>query len=110
MRVAIAGLGRSGWDIHARLLAEQPERFTVVAVQDHLAERRAEAEQRFGCRSYIKFDDLLADGEVELVVIAVPSHLHAPYAVAALQAVCCGALRWWRCPPRQATAKPRDSR
>ena len=86
VRTAIAGLGRSGWGIHARLLAEQPERFTVVAVQDHLAERRAEAEQRFGCRSYVEFDDLLADAEVELVVIAVPSHLHAPYAIAALQA------------------------
>jgi len=86
VRTAIAGLGRSGWSIHARLLAEQPERFTVVAVQDHLPERRAEAERRFGCRSYADFDDLLADGAVELVVIAVPSHLHAPYAVAALQA------------------------
>ena len=63
-----------------------PERFTVVAVQDHLAERRTEAEQRFGCRSYVEFDDLLADDEVELVVIAVPSHLHTPYAIAALQA------------------------
>ena len=28
VRTAIAGLGRSGWGIHARLLAEQPERFT----------------------------------------------------------------------------------
>lgn len=86
VRTAIAGLGRSGWSIHARLLAEQPERFTVVAVQDHLPERRAEAERRFGCRSYADFDALLADDAVELVVIAVPSHLHAPYAVAALQA------------------------
>ena len=85
VRTAITGLGRSGWSIHALRLAEQPERFTVVAVQDHLAERRAEAEQRFGCRSYVEYDDLLADGAVELVVIAVPSHLHAPYAVAALQ-------------------------
>ncbi len=85
VRVAIAGLGRSGWSIHARLLAEQPERFTVVAVQDHLAGRCAEAEQRFGCRSHVEFDDLLADAEVELVVVAVPSHLHAPYAIAALE-------------------------
>ena len=83
---AIAGLGRSGWGIHARLLAEQPERFTVAAVQDHLPERRAEAERRFGCRSYAGFDDLIADRAVELVVVAVPSHLHAPYAIAALQA------------------------
>lgn len=86
VRTAIAGLGRSGWDIHARALAEQPERFNVVAVQDHLDERRNEAEQRFRCRSCVTFDDLLSDGDVELVVIAVPSHLHASYAVTALQA------------------------
>ena len=85
VRTAIAGLGRSGWSIHARLLAEQPERFTVVAVQDHLAERRTEAEQRFGCRSYVEFEELLDDAEVELIVIAVPSHLHGSYAMAALQ-------------------------
>lgn len=86
VRTAIAGLGRSGWNIHANLLAKQPEKFTVVAVQDHLAERRAEAEARFGCISYVEFDELLSDDGVELVVIAVPSDLHAQYAIAALQA------------------------
>ena len=50
VRTAIAGLGRSGWNIHAPLLADQPERFSIVAVQDVLPERRTEAEERFGCR------------------------------------------------------------
>ena len=86
VRTAIAGLGRSGWNIHAKLLAEQSERFSVVAVQDVLPERRAEAEKRFRCRSYVEFNELLADRDIELVIIAVPSPLHASYAVSALQA------------------------
>ena len=50
--VGIAGLGRSGWGIHARLTAELPEKFKVVAVLDADENRRQEAVEKFDCRTY----------------------------------------------------------
>lgn len=85
IRVGLIGLGRSGWNIHAAGLA-QVDRFTVVAAADPAAERRAEAEERFGCVTYSKPDELIGDSEVELAIVATPSHTHVPLAVAALEA------------------------
>ncbi len=86
IRVGILGLGRSGWNIHARLLDTLPEHYQIVAVTDADASRRTEAIERFDCMAYQEVNDLLADPAVELVVIALPSHLHADLTVAALDA------------------------
>jgi len=86
VNVGIAGLGRSGWSIHARVLEKLSHKYKVVAVSDLMDERRREAMQRFGCRAYSDFDSLIKDEEVELVVIATPSYLHAPYTIKALEA------------------------
>lgn len=85
IKVGIIGLGRSGWNIHAAGLG-QHERFDIVAASDHDAERRAEARERYGCTAYTEPAQLLDDKQVELVVIATPSHTHADLAVAALEA------------------------
>lgn len=84
--VGIAGLGRSGWAIHARLLEPLADRYQIVAVLDADAQRRDEAVARFGCAAYTDYADLLADPAVELVVVALPSHLHADLSIAALEA------------------------
>lgn len=81
----IIGLGRSGWNLHALGLESHPN-FTVAAVSDVSAERRDEATARFGCQAYADADALIADENVELVIIAAPSHLHGPQAVQALAA------------------------
>jgi predicted dehydrogenase len=86
VRVGIIGLGRSGWSIHALGLKHLPEQYRIVAVADLIAERRVEAQQTFGCRAYAGYGELLADREVELVIVAPPSYLHAVYTIAALQA------------------------
>jgi len=86
VRVGIAGLGRSGWAIHAQLLAELPNRYRIVAVLDEDADRLREAVERFGCRAYADYADLVGDDDVELVVVALPSHLHAGATVQALAA------------------------
>src|SRR5207244_1369806 len=75
----------SGWDIHANALAEHAG-FRVVAVADPVAERRQEARERFACAAYAESDGLVADGGVDVVIVATPSHTHASLAVAALQA------------------------
>jgi predicted dehydrogenase len=85
IKTGVIGLGRSGWSIHSLGIAAHPL-FSLAAVSDPVEERRREAEGRFGCRSYAEATDLIADPEVELVVVASPSHAHAPHAIAALRA------------------------
>lgn len=77
VRVAIAGLGRSGWDIHAKTLEKLKSQFQVVGVTDSRPQRSQEAVDRLGCRAYPDPSAMFADEDVDLVVIATPSHVHA---------------------------------
>ncbi len=86
VRVGVAGLGCSGWGIHARAIEPLGDRFRIVAVSDPDTGRQQEARERFGCRAYGEFDGLVSDGEVELLVVASPSHLHADHAISAMRA------------------------
>ena len=86
IKVGIAGQGRSGWGIHARLIEPLDELYQVVAVADRLANRQREAAARFGCRTYDDLASMLQDDEVELVVNSLPSHLHPSGSIAALRA------------------------
>ncbi len=86
IRVGVAGLGRSGWNIHVKALSELPDLFEVAAVSDPDAQRRAEAEQAHGCRSYDQSEALFADDALDLVVVATPSQLHAEHSITALKA------------------------
>ena len=73
VRVGIAGLGRSGWNIHARQLQSLPECFRVTAVTDAVADRLTEANGELGCQTYTEFDAMLADDNVDLIVVATPN-------------------------------------
>ncbi|HRW08836.1 MAG TPA: Gfo/Idh/MocA family oxidoreductase [Caldilineaceae bacterium] len=86
VRVGIAGLGRSGWGIHANALAHVDEQFAVVAVCDPDTKRQAEAVDRFDCMAYGTIDELVADNAVEIVVVATPSQLHVSDATKAMRA------------------------
>ncbi|MBN1935588.1 MAG: Gfo/Idh/MocA family oxidoreductase [Anaerolineae bacterium] len=86
IRVGIAGQGRSGWGIHARLIEPLDELFKVVAVADRLESRQQEAAARLGCRTYSDLESMLQDDEVELVVNSLPSHLHPDGSIKALRA------------------------
>ncbi|MFL6145128.1 MAG: Gfo/Idh/MocA family protein [Labedaea sp.] len=83
--VGIAGLGRSGWDLHAKTLASLPHLYTVAGVTDPIAARCAEAADRFGCRTSASIGDLAAADDVELVVVATPSQLHTVAAIEVLE-------------------------
>ena len=84
VNVGIAGLGRSGWNIHAGIFKRLPEKYRVVAVADPMETRREEAIKEFGCKAYPEFDGLIEDEDVELVVVATPSYLHASHTIKAL--------------------------
>lgn len=86
VRVGIAGLGRSGWGIHARVFEKHADMYRVVAVFDPIKERRKEAVCRFGCKTYPDYGSLIGDDEVELTVVSTPSYLHASQTIKALKA------------------------
>ena len=87
LRVGILGLGRSGWDIHARELKGRKD-FKVIAVADPLPERRAEAERELHCRAYPDLKAMLKAGGMDVVVVASKSVDHGPHTLAALKAGC----------------------
>jgi predicted dehydrogenase len=75
-RVALAGYGFAGRDIHAPLLAEAG--CEVVAVSTRNPERAAAAQADLpGVRVVGGLDDLLAVEDVDVVVLATPSGGHA---------------------------------
>jgi len=78
LRVGILGQGRSGRNIHAEYLHRARDRFALVAVADKLLDRGERAEREYGCASYTDYHDLLARQDIDLVVNALPSHLHVP--------------------------------
>jgi predicted dehydrogenase len=86
IKTAIAGLGRSGWGIHGRLIKPLEDKFDVIAVYDPDTERMKEAEKHFGCESRKTFKNLIEDENVELVIVAVPNKLHSKYSIMAMEA------------------------
>lgn len=86
MRVGVVGLGRSGYGIHLKTFQRLPALYQVVGVADTDAARCRETSAEFDCAAHPGLDALLADPKVELVVVATPNYLHAPYTVQALQA------------------------
>ncbi len=78
IKVAILGQGRSGWGIHAAHLLTDTDRFQVIAVADPIDIRRKRAIEAFGCEAYVDYSDIYSLKNIDLVVNALPSHLHVP--------------------------------
>ncbi|MBP1995874.1 Gfo/Idh/MocA family protein [Paenibacillus eucommiae] len=79
----------SFWHVHARDYARQASEHPdtqIVAVWDEIPERgREEAEAR-GARFYESLQDLLADPEIDAVIVDTPTRLHKEVIVAAAEA------------------------
>ena len=85
IKVGIIGLGRSGRDIHIATLLKLPA-YEIVAVSDALEDRLAQVREWCTCRAYTDYQMLLADPDVELVVVATTSFSHCTIALQALAA------------------------
>ena len=82
-KLAIVGLGGMGsWHV-GRL--EEMGNPVVAGIWDIRECRREYAKER-GLHVYTSLEDLLADDEVEVVLIATPNDVHKPIAIQALQA------------------------
>jgi predicted dehydrogenase len=85
LHVGVIGLGFAG---HAAMegFAELPG-VSLQAVSGLEKDRLNELGDKFGIpRRYERWQDLVESGELDAVSIATPTHLHAPIAVAALEA------------------------
>ncbi len=85
LRIAIAGQGRSGYNIHARCLQTLPECYDIVAVADLIEDRRRDGREELGAEAYGDYNELLAAGGFEVFVNALPSPLHVPATLEALE-------------------------
>lgn len=82
VRVGIAGLGRSRWNIHAPILEGFSDLYQVIAVVDQDPDRRQEAAEQFGCRVYGDYANMIDDQDVELIVVALPALPRAAHCAA----------------------------
>jgi len=82
--VAVAGLGRAGWDIHVAAMRGR-RAFRITAVCDPEADRRAEAAAEFKCETFDDYKDMLRKADAEVICIATHSRDHCPHTIAALR-------------------------
>lgn len=85
IRIAIAGAGYIA-NIHAHAIQNQKDA-ELVAVVEKFPAKAIPFNKKFGLkRRYETVEDLVKAGEVDALVIGTPNFMHAPQALAALQA------------------------
>jgi len=83
IKTALCSFGMSGWVFHAPFIGVHPG-FSFYAVWERSKQL---AKQKFpDVITYTSYEDLLADNEVELVVVNTPNYTHFDYAKKALLA------------------------
>jgi predicted dehydrogenase len=86
LRVAIVGAGWAGTR-QAQAVRELGRKLTVTALADNdPAHLRATAGELGVSTVYTRYDDVLADADIDAVSICTPHDLHAPISVAAAEA------------------------
>jgi predicted dehydrogenase len=86
IRVGIAGAGWPG-QAHARGYKEAGAGFKIVAVADLIPDRRKRIMADYGAaREYSDAKELVADKEIDVISVCLPTALHAPIAIAAIKA------------------------
>lgn len=87
IKLGIVGLGRAGRGMHLSELKDKlGNMFEVVAACDIEEDRREQIQKEFGCRIYSKIEDMVKDGDIELLDIATRSNDHYTHAKTALDA------------------------
>lgn len=82
--VGVIGAGRAGVG-HAQAISQIPH-LRLAGVSDVNAEQLERVKSRFGCDTCTDYNQLFARDDVDLIVIALPNHLHCPITLAAAQA------------------------
>jgi len=85
IKTAVLGYGRSGSTLHAGPIEELPD-FEMTAVCDIDPDARVKAFNRFGCKIYENYADMLEKESLDLVVIVTRSDQHCQMACECLNA------------------------
>ncbi len=86
LRVGLVGVGAAAQVNHIPALKKTAE-LELVALCDRDPEKTSRVAQKFQVpRYYSRFEELLADDEVDAVDLCTPNFLHAPMATSALEA------------------------
>ena len=64
IKLGIIGIGRAGWGMHLKELEGKEDMYKIVAVCDVEADRRKMAEEKFGCKTYERVEDMVFDPDV----------------------------------------------
>ncbi|NWG14555.1 MAG: Gfo/Idh/MocA family oxidoreductase [Acidobacteria bacterium] len=86
--VGFIGVGGRGM-YHIRMVQQminEGENLEMVAVSDTYGPRMRAAAERAKAKTYSRYQELLADKEVDVVCIASPDRLHVPQAIDAIRA------------------------
>jgi len=84
-RVVVVGYGRWGRQCHCYLVRLTPG-LVLHGVVSSDREKRKQIEEHEQCKAYERFDDAIADPDVDIVILATPSYTHVDLAVQALNA------------------------
>ena len=86
VKVALMGLGRAMFGSHCPVFREHPALFEVVAACDILKDRRDTLAVDFpACRMFRRYDDMLDEPGIDLVVVATGSKSHVEHAIMSLE-------------------------
>jgi len=86
IQVGIIGLGGNGFGQHVQGLLALKDKAEIVAVCDIYKPRLEQGVAATRARGYHDYNDLLADKNVEAVIISTPDHWHARMAIDAMRA------------------------
>ena len=87
IRVGILGLGRAGRTMHDPELGLFLDSYEITAGREHATDRLENLPEGFeNAKLYSKYEDMLADPELDLINIATRNFDHTPHALMALAA------------------------
>lgn len=84
-RVVVLGCGRWGRKCHGYFIGKTPG-LHLQGIAAREPEKVAAAAAELGCRAYVGFESVLADPQVDAIVLATPNYTHAELAIQALRA------------------------
>src|SRR5229473_7352597 len=85
LRVASVGLG--WWsDELAKAVYGKSDRLRIVACASQTPAKRVEFAEKFGARPFDRYEDVLADNDIDGVLLTTPHSLHADHVAAAARA------------------------
>jgi len=84
-RTAIIGYGHAGRQFHTYLVGLCDE-LALQGIASRNPETRQRIESEVGCKAYDGLEAVLDDEQIDLVVLASPSHAHGEQAIAAFKA------------------------